>query len=356
MRGTLLTTVISVLFSLGIAACGGPDGLHILVLHQTGDDATVIQQGLTFAVEELNSRDGIGGRPLRLETLDITQGKDHLETVLQEKIRITPPLLIVVHQEEVAHALLTISPQIHIPIITLAELPENTKSRDAWLFCNAITAREEARVIWQLIHQYAPQGITLIHGDTPRENAILREIRARAERDGKSAILHLNPEPTPREAVLLTAAAKELPFILRRLRRTGFTLPIITTSQALHPDIRRLPEAEGVICPASAVDNRSLSLTRRTTDIFFSRFGRDMTIEAALAYDSIVLVSSIAGNDQPDPESLQRALSSETVYPSIFGTRHLPHGLHSTSPTMRPVVLQQGEPEGLSFSLTGLIP
>ncbi|HPH03081.1 MAG TPA: ABC transporter substrate-binding protein [Spirochaetota bacterium] len=357
MRGYILTTIFSaLLLAAGATACGRGDGMSILFLHPPGVETTPVQQGLTFAVEELNSRDGLGGRTLVLETLAVSLHTNDLETLLHEQFRRSAPFLIIVQHDGIARALEAISTRIRIPVIALTELATGRTKRDAWIFSNAITAREEARIIWQLVHHFAPTGVSVIHGQTPREHEFLRELRTRAERDGRSSILNLDPGFPPEEAVILTAAATELPLVLQRLKSSGFRHPVITTSQALFPGVRRLPEAEGLLCPASAVDHRSLSLTRRTVDNFFSRFGREMTIEAALAYDSLMLVSVIAGNSPPDAESLQQALSGETVYPSIFGTRHLPHGMHSTTPVMRPVVLRKGEPEGLSFGLPGVVP
>ncbi len=343
-------------------ACSSGERLTILSLSLEGEDSASVQRGLTFAVEELNSRDGLGGIPLRLVSLDLPASGPELQPAILEKIRQTGASVLISGSRQLSAVLLPFSGEARIPVISLTHVPDDGNTRRDWFFMNAVNPLEEARVIWRLISQLAPGGALVVPGDHPWEEEVARELVAWAGREQRTGLLTVLPRdaalpgPGGRTALVLLKPAAALPALIRTIRASGNTAPLITTSRALHPSFRLLPEAEGVACPATAIHDRLSSLTRRISDIYYSRFGREMTIEAALAYDSVMLVSISLKSARPEPDTLRSALAGETVYSSIFGTRFLPQGAHRPTPAMIPVVIRSGEAELLSTPLPGVMP
>lgn len=346
---------------IGLSACGS-GRLTILSLSLENEENTSIERGLAFAVDELNSRDGLGGIPVQLTSRILPASSQKLRSTILTKLSHSGASVLISGSRRLSAILLDLSAEIRIPVISLTSLPDNGDERRDWFFMNTISPREEARVIWQLISRLSPKGAFILSDNHPWEDEVKRELIAWARLEGRPEVLTLLPQdatppgPSGQNAFVLLKPTTALPALIRTLRTWGNTIPLITTSRALQPSFRRLPEAEGLVCPATAIHDHFSSLTRRIADIYQSRFGHEMPLEAALAYDSIMLVATALKTATPSPNNLRLALTSELVYSSIFGTRFLSQGARYSSPAMIPVMIHLGEAEPVSTPLPGVQP
>jgi hypothetical protein len=305
-----------------LTACADSGTLKIAVF--LPNDAESARQGMELALREIDAREGMRMLVRFFPYMGATEAS--------ENIKEFSPAAMLAFGRGIAGSIAPLAEEKALPLIGLSVPDDGFTEGKRWIFRNSITYAEEHRALTALFRFLNLRRICAA-GSAEDEFIAGFEEKFRAENiemfhapaisDAVSA--------TP-DAILLVDAPESLSNTIYRCRELGYTGKII--ARALSPAQQCSTPVYGI-----ALHQIHAGLSGRVFDIFQTQYEKEMTPDAALAYDAIIMLSKILVSDTIHPETVRAALDAEFVYPSFLGIRSSPAGEHDFVPRLFPVLL-----------------
>lgn len=303
-NGTAQDTAITI----GVLAAGGAAG-----------DA--LAAGAGAAVAQINARDGINGRPLRVVRLPGGRPwSDGARLMARLVFEERPVALIGPSDRASAHVAAQIATRSRIPVITLSPEGSLTRAGDPWVFRAVPDDTEQAyRLLsWALSDPRGKRAALAVPAgangrerldalqDACRDLAVEITTVARVADSGTATRSRGPTTPAePADILLLWLDPEPALAYLRALPRRGARPPIILASTRL--DNRQFLAA----APAWA-EGMALPLLRAS--------GTSASVEEALGYDLVRLIGAAARRVGAEPALIREELAAASAFAGKSGT------------------------------------
>lgn len=173
MRSTLALTLV-----LATAACGGERSYKVGVISQGGG----VFNGADIAARELNGKDGINGKPLRVQLADTGAVKGADSSKVADKLAGDSAVRFILQQSPggVPNPVLRVYYARGIPVLVMG--PVLGKPDGKWVFYLMPSAAEEARLMAsQAQRLWAPKRVAILHSADNYGVVLSAELRARIQ-------------------------------------------------------------------------------------------------------------------------------------------------------------------------------
>jgi len=311
-----------------LCACGDSGLLRIAAFLPVGAEAE--RQGIELALREIDAREGMR---VVVQFYPCASGKAAKKPFAELK-KTTIALAI---GSEIAASLAPLAEAQGIPLIGLSVPGDGFTKGKRWVFRNSVTREEEQRALTELIDFLDLRRVYI--AESGESQFVAGFAKKLLERNIAADILAGGAVPANSGAILFPEQNHEsLSNAVYRCREQGYAGKII--ARKILPG---QPFGAPIYGIAPGGFRSRVGLAGRIFDIFQTQYGKEMTLDAALAYDAIIMLSKILVSDEPDPESARAALDAEFVYPSFLGIRSSPAGEHDFVPRLFPVLLRPDE-------------
>lgn len=328
-------TVTSLVFiCLLFSGCKNPSMVYLdayLPLTGAGSDMGVeVKDGISLAVERINHEGGIQGRFLAVTIYDTKTDAAYAAGLFEKQIK-NPPVLSLSCLSAVSKAIAPIAESRRRILLSLVTSdPEVTLDRK-WVYRYWPTAENEALAFEILFNRIRPDKLTLLYVDDEYGRSVSKTIQTITQKHpvevklfpyktDNPVIPNLESAVRDAEAVLIIGFPGHFKTLIREMRRLSYPGIILANSAATAPDIRQMPEAEGVYVISSAIFNHYYKYADDVKKEYETGFMRPFNQYAANGYDAIMMVAGIMQEKGIDPEEVKEMFEGGFVYSGIHGT------------------------------------
>lgn len=343
LGGTLILAVLALAAAGGSLRCR-PANREIIVgsiLSLSGEGEYYgkhIQQGMNLAVEELNRRGGIQGRPLRVVYRDSRSrpeaGRIHAED-LYRNLRI--PAIIGAVLSSVTLAIAPIAESERRILLSPASSSPKITQAGSFIFRNYPSDVLEGAYMAEFAsRELHLQRIAILSVDNEYGKGLREIFRSRTEATGREVILDLEfpqeesgyPSLVSRikeidpDGVYLIGYYREVARFLKIYRREGIDATILGVAGFHSGELLRLAgeAAEGVIFPYLSFDSESEDLVvRRFIRDFHEEYGNAPDDWAAHGYDAVMILAQAISRAGMAAEGIRDSLREMTAFQGAAG-------------------------------------
>ena len=315
------------------------------------------KNGIILAVEEINAKGGLKGKKVQIIFEDSKNNPAVGVSALNRLIEMENTPVIISAMSSVSMALAPIVNKAGVVLFADVGHPLITQT-GPWVFRNFPTTVTEASVMAKFIlkEDIRKVGILFINdewGNSLKEE-LLKSLSERVaitfvspfEKDGRdfksllTKLMATNPQ-----AVYLGGYGPALGILVKQLRNIGFQGKILASMGLANLDALSAAgeAAEGAICTAPAFDP-SNSAVKDFVEKYRSKFGKDPDYNAAIEYDTVMLIASAMEKGGFSAEAIRDALLTKIgEYSGVSGQLRILSNRDITSPlTLK--VIKHGKP------------
>lgn len=337
----LVAPLLAVLALLAGCAKGPQAELRIgCIVSLTGKGESVGQytrKGVELAVAELNSGT-FKDRPIQVFYADTGSKTDQALAEFQEMVdRHHVPVIAGIPLSDEVLALAPEANQRKVVLISSNGASDDIKSAGDYVFRIRESAALQTEAMAQgLVERLGKRKIVVLHstsanGVSYRDSFISAAVRHGAPipstvafDDGKTDYRAQVAEVAAKapEAVFLTGLDKEVGLILKTAKEAGFQPQFLISAGAMTQNLLDVagPAAEGVIAGSARFDPDSADpVVRRFVDSYEQRFHEKAHRVAANAYDTVMILASIAEHGAADAETIKGGLYKVKGFPGVGG-------------------------------------
>ena len=352
-----------------LGACSGYKTFAVVAFIPTDEGAQALAQsvkrGIEFSLSELNSREGIHGRAINIRFYACAAEHEAAEKMFARAIREFSPVLIFA-VDELARILAPQAEKKSIPLIGLSIADEDFTEGRQWVFRNAVTHGEENRALLDTAAILGLRQMSVIHNGSDEARAFITLLEKKSEQE--NIRLRITQQVYSEEggigaAIAAQLGAEALLFLdtsdilsdgLEHCKTLGYRGKILSRNALFSKSLHGQFPAMSAYSSALVIYKRNFGSGKRVFDIFQVQYGEEMCIDAAFAYDTLILLSRVLPPGRINRSIVRDALDAEFVYPSSFGIRFSLAGNHDFIPKLYPVLLSpDGTVEYLEEKLPG---
>ena len=313
-----------------------------------------IQDGLLLAAKEINAWGGINGKPVRLIIKDSGSSPEQAADVFREIESEQKPLLYISNMSSVALALAPLAKEYEVTLMGLITTTEKLTVQNKWSFKYWADAESEAKPILEIISMLGIENLGILYSNDEYGNSVFNRIIIKYNSSGGTSENYNFPTQTidftgyieklnNTECILLIGYPLHAINIIPQLRESEYAGEIIITNSASHPDIRSIPESDGIYIPAPLVYKNDFLFAKEQKDIFEVEYRRPFNHFAANSYDFIKILAFILGGKSINRITIRDELESGFVFPGIFGEIKVERGSRDFSFYNYPAKIENGE-------------
>ncbi|SDE56882.1 ABC transporter substrate-binding protein [Rhodospira trueperi] len=355
LRGRGRVSALLLAMSVLVTGCDGETPIMIgAVLPLSGPGVSVgqdIRDGLDLAIERVNDRGGVNGRPLVLSVQDGAGGPqaawDAILAGDQE------PLLTVAGTSSVAVALKPLAEDRERILFGLvATAPALTEGAE-WVFRYWLTAEQELPIMTSVLPDDVG-GVAVYYLDDAYGQSVygnVREVFTGTEvvvtgvpfAPADTAFGAVVEAGQGADVAVVVGFASHIRGVLAALKDSGFPGVIVSTTAAALPEVVSDPVSDDVLVAAPAIFNLSFRFADDVKRLYESLHGRPFNQYVANGYDFIIMLAGLLDGTPADRDALREQLRKGFVYSGVFGNVTLPAGAHDIAFPLFPARIRDGE-------------
>jgi branched-chain amino acid transport system substrate-binding protein len=373
-------TLAALLLSTGLSACGGSaDAATQRSSGKATGDIVIgaawpwelrgeqihYGKGMDLAVEELNARGGVLGRPFKLLRVDDQESVDHGRIIAQELGRNPDVVAVIGH----LHSYVTVAAA---PIYDLSGLllvsatstsPELTRQGYARVFRTTFNDTEVGKqmALYAVARGYRRMVIYYARNEYGRELANAFEESAAGKgaqivsRESYDPNLSANPVAAEQtvstwkswefDAVFIAGQDEQSALLVTELRRQGIDVPVLGSDALATPVFLEKGGAavEGTVIATAFHPDAPDAEVRRFNQAFEKRYGSRPDVGAALGYDAVhVLAQAMRQAQTTDPTKVAAAMHALTGHRGVTGAFSFDAAGNLVGVPIRKIVVRQG--------------
>ena len=314
-----------------------------------------VQHGFQLALDELNARGGVNGRPLKVVIEDSRSDPDEGKQAFQRLEQTVHPLLTLAVTSTVVTAIAPLAEEQHVPFIGLITgITEQFFKGKHWSFRTYTTTESLVAGALVPLERLKIKRLGILYLDDPYGQSMSRYTQQLFESKGGTVVLEpFSPKAThaedlaPHVAKLSTLEAifvvgwdPHLKAAFIALREAQYPGVILAPDTATLPDVRQIPEATGVYVPAPAIYNPNFIFAREVKEKYEARYQRPFTHYAAKGYDFLMMLAQLLEGRPVSRESIRDALEGGFVYSGVFGILSPKRGSHELGHSLSPAQIK----------------
>jgi branched-chain amino acid transport system substrate-binding protein len=244
-----------------------------VILAETGSSTvldTEVRDGMLMAVDEINSFDGINGRPIELIFVDNESNPEKAKKDFLEIEEDHAPLLYISSTSAISTAVSPLAEEHEVVLLAVAATATNITVDKEWTYRYYPTAEAEAVSLIQILDDLNVKNLGMLYqkdefgrsvadavevGYQNSERTVNREPFDLNATDFKDHIMNLQNT----DAIVLVAWPNYVEVIFKNMREVNYPGHIIGSSDAVIPNLINMPEANGVYLATPTIYNSEYS-------------------------------------------------------------------------------------------------
>jgi len=329
-------------------------GIIFPITGAAGDMGIQMRDGMQMAVDEINSRGGIDGRPIELIILD---NETNLEKIKKDFLEIEEthaPLLYISTLSSQSIAVSPLAEENEVVLIALgATAPGVTKQKE-WTYRYFPTAGDEVIPIIRILKDFNVNNLGILYQNDEFGRSVLVEVETEFENDEgtiskeffapdavyyKDQIVKLQNE----DAIVIIAWPEHAELILKQIREVDYQGHIIASSDAATPSVFNMPEANGMYLATPVIYDSDFLFASQVAEIFEPRYNKQFDHWAANGYDLIRILGGLLQNEELTRDNVKRILDRGFSYSGVFGSVDALPGEHDIAFPLLPAQVVDGK-------------
>jgi len=312
-----------------------------------------IRDGMLMAVDEINSRGGINGRPIELIFVDNETNPEKAKKDFLEIEETHAPLLYISSTSTVSTAVSPLAEEHEVVLMVSATAREITVDKQ-WTYRYFAMADVEAGPILQILDDLEIKNLGILYLNDEYGRDVSNEIGTRFENsegivskepfepnvtDFKENIAKLQNE----DAIYVVAFPDYVEIIFKQLREANYSGEILAPSDAVTFKIINMPEADGVYLTAPIIYDTKFLFASTVSENFESRYNKQFDHFAANGYDIVRLLGGLLQNEELTRDNVKRVLDEGFSHSGVFGSVDVLPGEHDISFPLFPSQVVDGK-------------
>jgi len=315
-----------------------------------------IRDGMLMAVDEINSRGGINGRPIELVIVDNETNPEKAKKDFLEIEETHAPLMYITSLSTITTAVSPLAEEHEVVLMAVYASATNLTIDKQWTYRYYPMSDVEAVVISRILDDLNVKSLGILYVNDEYGRSMSNEVATRFENsegivtkesfepnaiDFKENIAKLQNE----DAIFVAAFPKHSEIIFKQLREANYSGEILSDSGAAVPSVFNMPEADGVYVIAPIIYDPSFLFARTVSDNFESRYNKEFGLTAANGYDVIRILDGLLENEELSRDNVKRILDRGFSYSGVFGSVDALPGEHDIAFPLFPTKVVDGKLE-----------
>ena len=340
----------------------GIDPIKIgVILSETGPSSGIgieERDGMIMAVDEINSRGGINGRPIELIIVDSESNPEKAKKDFLEIEETHAPLMYISSTSSVSTAVAPLAEEREVVLMIFATASEITVDKQ-WVYRYFPMADDELLAILQGLDDLNIKNLGILYQNDEYGRDVSNEVATKFENserivskepfelleldviDFKENIAKLQNE----DAIYVVAFPDYVEIILKQLRESNYSGEILTPLDASVFKIINMPEANGVYLTAPIIYDSNFIFARTVSENFELRYNKQFDFNAANGYDLIRILGGLLKNEELTRDNVKRILDEGFIYSGVFGSIDVLPGEHDIAFGLYPSKVVDGKLE-----------
>ncbi len=333
----LLKMTLGFVFGLLLISCGQSDPIYIgAVLPLKGPAKFVgeeVRDGMQLAVDEVNQKGGINGRPLVMLYSEVaSQDQDGIKAAYDSLLE-KDPLLIISATSSVSLMVKNHTEKANMPLFALVATAPDLTINTQRVYRYWPTAESEVPQLAGVFPS-TPRTLGIIYlddgyGQAVYGNMVSRYPAATTELVGIPFDIafkdfeKIAQQVKEMEAVVAVGFDSHLRKIFKALKQIDYKGTVVSTTTATLPSVTGITESDGVYVASPAIYNNNFLFIEKFRKEYNSRYNKPFNHYAANGYDLIGLIAGLLHDQEISVASLQQQIDRGFIYSGVFGNINL---------------------------------
>jgi len=312
-----------------------------------------MRDGMQMAVDEVNSRGGINERLIELIIVDNETNPEKAKKDFLEIEEIHAPLFYITSLSTVSTAVSPLAEEREVVLMIAATAREITVEKK-WTYRYYPMSDVEAVPILQILDDLDAKNLGILYQNDEYGRDLSDEVATKFENserivskesfepnvtDFKESIAKLQNE----DAIYVVAFPDYVEIIFKQLREANYSGEILSTSDAVTPNIVSMPESNGVYLAAPIIYDTKFLIASTVSENFESRYNKQFDHYAANGYDLIRILGGLLQNEELTRENVKRILDEGFSHSGVFGSVDALPGEHDIAFPLFPSQVVDGK-------------
>lgn len=313
--------------------------------------------GIQLAVDEVNARGGVNGRPLEIVVEDGKLDADAETEAFASIEKRAQPLFYVVLKDFLTEGSPALKGDTGVVVINLLIVDE-LSSGDTWNLNYGLSLEDEVKPVIELMRELDVEKLGILYQEDDFSLEHANKMRKAVEDNGKTAFVEsvAYEQTTYRDqikalkdtdALYFIGFDQYIPVLLRQMGEQGYEGKFITVSSVAEPVPPDFPPEEEVYVGAPALYNPRFVFGKEVIGRYEEKYGKQIGMAAGFGYDAIRLMSELLEGKSLNRNQVRDVLDQGFSYSGVFGVVHLTPGTHQVSFPLFPARATGGELEYL---------
>ena len=314
------------------------------------------RDGLLMAVDEINSRGGINGRPIELIIVDNETNPEKAKKDFLEIEETHAPLMYISSLSTISTAVSPLAEEHEVVLMVIDAVATNITVDKQWTYRYYPTAKIEAEAISRILDDLNVKNLGILYQKDEFGRSVTNEVEVayqNSERtvnrepfdldatDFKDHIMNLQNT----DAIFIVAFPDYVEIIFKHMREVNYPGHIIATEDAVTPNLVSMPESNGVYFATPAMYDSNFLFASKVSENFESRYNKQFDHNAANGYDFIRILDGLLENEELTRDNVKLILDMGFSYSGVFGSVDALPGEHDISFTLFPAQVVNGKLE-----------
>jgi len=290
-----------------------------------------IRDGMLMAVDEINSRGGINGRPIELIIVDSETNPEKAKKDFLEIEETHAPLMYISSLSTITAAVSPLAEEREFVLMAINVSAKNLTVEKNWTYRYYAISDVEAVLISKILDDLNVKDLGILYVNDVYGRDMSNVVATKFE-NSERTVTKESFEPNTidfkdniaklqnKDAIFVAAFSNYLEIIFKQLREDNYSGEILTDSAASAPSVFNLPEADGVYVIAPIIYDPNFLFASQVADNFESRYNKQFDNFAANGYDIIRILGGLLQDEELSRDNVKRILDRGFSYSGVYGS------------------------------------
>jgi branched-chain amino acid transport system substrate-binding protein len=315
-----------------------------------------IRDGILMAVDEINSRGGIDGRPIELIIVDNETNPEKAKKDFLEIEKTHAPLMYISSLSTITAAVSPLAEEHEVVLMAIYASATNLTVEKKWTYRYYPMSDVEAVAISRILGDLNVKDLGILYLNDEYGRDMSNKVAARFE-NSEGTVTKESFEPNAidfkennaklqnKEAIFVAAFPNHLEIIYKQLREANYSGEILSDSGAATPSVFNMPEAHGVYVVAPIIYDSNFLFASKVSENYESRYNKEFGLTAANGYDVVRILDGLLEDEELSRDNVKRILDEGFSYSGVFGSVDALPGEHDIAFPLFPSQIVNGELE-----------
>jgi len=312
------------------------------------------RDGMQMAVDEINSRGGIDGRPIELIILDNETNQEKAKKDFLEIEETHAPLMYISSLSTITAAVSPLAEEHEVVLMAIGATATNLTVEKKWTYRYYPMSDVEAVPILQILDELDIKNLGILYLNDEFGRDVSNEVATRFE-NSEGTVTKESFEPNAidfkeniaklqnKDAIYVASFTDYNKMIFKQLREANYSGEILSASESASPLVSNLPEANGVYVATPTIYDSNFLFASTFSENFESRYNKQFDHNAGNGYDIIRILGGLLEDEELSRDNVKRILDRGFSYSGVFGSIDALPGEHDIAFPLLPAQIVDGK-------------